>query len=370
MPLKQAALKLARIVGCLGSPEPAEEDAPTVGHPGPEPGEAEVTEPGRPHRDYVENEARKYWQEITKPGSLVKPTTLNIHGILPIRRDAMYRAIARNNYASAEVEAMQPVPEPDATRAMEPERPYQAFVESEARKYWQETGKEHNLVKPARGELRAAATPILCQALSNRGGDRRHEAVAAVVQYALEKGWIKRSLTEPYPSLPYIDALIRLAQDANLLAWEIPLPDHPPPRHPPIYYSLASRFGRLVPVPRKDAIIRGDYLYKKDGYRVTGEKDIKPMASLPGANWRLKWSNLLFPETRAIAVDQDYLRSVRPVYYGLSFERAGLPANRRGVYVWFDWKEEIGGTLTYHSSQLRDFPYPSDLVFSPRPPKP
>lgn len=371
MPFKRSAQKLARKLGCLGHQEPEEQATePTAIQPGPEPDEEQAVETGRPYRDIVEAEARQYWQEITKVDSLMKPVPRNMYDILPIRQDAMYSAIARNNYALAVVEAMQPGPEPDLSRDIDTGRPYRAFVEGEARRYWQEMGKEHNLLKPVREKIRAAATPILCQALSNRGGDWRHEAVAAVVQYALEKGWIKRSLTEAYPSLPYIDALIRLAHDANLLAREIPLPDHPLPRHPPIYYSLESRFGRLVPVPRKDAVIRGDYLYKKDGSRVTDEKDIKPMAFLPGANWRLKWSDLIYPETRARAINQVYLHTVRPVYYGLTFERAGLPANRRGVYVWFDWKEETGDTATYHSSQLRDFPYPSDLVFSPHPRKP
>lgn len=370
MPFKRSAQKLARKLGCLGHQEPEEQATePTAIQPGPEPDEEQAVETGRPYRDIVEAEARQYWQEITKVDSLMKPVPLNMYDILPIRQDAMHSAIARNNYALAEVEAMQPGPEPDLSRDIDTGRPYQAFVESEARRYWQEMGKEHNLLKPVREEIRAAATPILCQALSNRGGDWRHQAVDAVVMYALEKGWIKRRFAGAYASLPYIDALIRLAYDANLLAWEIPLPDHPPPRHPPIYYTLYSRHGRPVPVPREDAIIRGDYLYKKDGSRVTGVKDIYPMAFLPGAIWRSKWSNLIYPETRAMAVNQVYLHTIAPVYYGLTFERAELPANRRGVYVWFDWKEETGGTATYHSSQLRDFPYPSDLVFSPHPPK-
>ena len=78
MPLKQATLKLARKVGCLGSLEREQEHALTETRPGVAPDEAEVTESGRPHRDLVENEAREFWQEITNPGSLIKPTAPNI----------------------------------------------------------------------------------------------------------------------------------------------------------------------------------------------------------------------------------------------------------------------------------------------------
>ncbi len=265
MPLKQAALKLARKFGCLGSLEPEEEEALTERRPGPEPDEAELTEPGRPHRDYVENEARKYWQEISNPGSLVKPTKrdLEVTEMLALSDDAMNSAIARNRYAAAEVAAMQRWPEADATRAMEPERPYQAFVESEARKYWQETSQAGALVKPAQEQIRAAALPVLCVALRNRAGNRRHQAVADIVQQARDKGWIKRPYSRAHASPSYFDALIQLADDANLVAREIPLPDHPPPHHPPIYYTIESYNGRPVPVPRKDAIIRGHYLYKQ-----------------------------------------------------------------------------------------------------------
>ena len=350
MPLKQAALKLARIVGCLGSPEPAEEDAPTAGHPGPEPGEAEVTEPGRPHRDYVENEARKYWQEITNQGNLVKPTKPDLYAteVWALRYDARDSAIARNNYALAEVEAMQPGPEPDTPRLIEPERPYQAFVESEARKYWQETGRGGTLVKPAQDEIRAAALPILCLALRNRAGNTRYKAVGDVVQHAKEKGWIKRFKADAYESPSYIDALIQFADDSNRLTREIPLPEHPP-----ICYTIQILDGRPVPVPRYDAVIRGNYLYNKEGRRVTYERLIKRLLTLP---------------FRERAVNRLHLDNVSPIYYGLTFERAKLPIYRRKVCVWFGWREGTGTTATYHVSQLRDFPYPSDLVFS-SPPK-
>ena len=233
---------------------------------------------GRPYRDFVEAEAREYWQEITKPGSLVKPTTLEMYDTLPIRRDARHRAEAENRYAEALAAAMQPWPEADATRAMEPERPYQAFVESEARKYWQETSQAGALAKPTQAQIRAAALPILCLALRNRPGNRRYVAVADVVQHAKEQGWMSRFNADANESPSYIEALIQLADDTNRLAREIPLPDHPPPHHPPIYYEIGTYNGRPVPVPRKGAIIRGNYLRSREGYRVTDEESIHPCA--------------------------------------------------------------------------------------------
>ena len=372
MPLNQAALKLARKMCCLGHQEPAAaaEAALMEKQPGPEPDQEEAVEPGRPYRDTVEAEARQYWEEITNIGSLIKPGTIDLYDILALRQDAMYRAIARNNYALAEAEAMQPGPAPGTARNANPARPHQDFVESEARIYWQEMGRERNLTKPDLEEIRAAALPILCLALRNRFGNRRHRAVADMVQYARHKGWVKWPYSGAHESPSYIDALIRLADDANWLAREIPLPDHPPPKHPPIYYILYSRYGRLIPVPRPDAIIRGDYLHKPDGSRVTDERHIYPLAFLPAGNWRHTWSDLIRPDTRALSINPVYLHSISPVYYGLTFERARKPVNRRGVYVWFDWKEETGEKTTYHADQLRDFPYPSDLVFFPNTPRP
>ena len=331
-------------------------------------------ETGRPYRDFVEAEARQYWQEITRRDNLVKPTKpdLDATEVLILQYDAINSAIARNNYAMAEVAAMQPWPEADATRAKEPERPYQAFVESEARKYWQETSRAGALVKPTQEQIRAAALPILCLALRNRAGNRRHQAVADMVQHAAEKGWLKRPYTRAHASPSYIDALIQLADETNKIAREIPLPDHPAPRHPRIYYTIEFVDGRPVPVPRDKAIIRGRYLYDASRYqRLTEEEYIFPVSRLPDGVPARHW-----PTTMTRINDLDprekhryMLTHICPIYYGLTFERAKKPLNQREVYVWFDWIRQFNDGLFVRSDQLRDYPYPCYVVFSPHPPK-
>ena len=68
--------------------------------------------------------------------------------------------------------AKQPKLEPVDEERMEPGRPHQAFVENEARKYWQDIMQVGSLTKPTREELRAAAMPILCQAQRRKTGCR------------------------------------------------------------------------------------------------------------------------------------------------------------------------------------------------------
>ena len=182
------------------------------------------------------------------------------------------------------VQEEQPLLERAADEPMEPGRPYQDFVDSEIRKFWQEMVNIGSLTKPTQQEIRAAAMPILCQALRRRPGrklnphlDMAHHAVADVVENAREQRWATRPLSEPYACPTYIDALIQLADDANWLAREIPLPDHPPPKHPPIYYTTDPETG--VPVPRADSLIRGDYVYDKRGARLTNVRHIRPWLS-------------------------------------------------------------------------------------------
>ena len=54
------------------------------------------------------------------------------------------------------------------------------------------------------------------------------------------------------------------------------MPGHPDPQHPPIYYTVDTVSTR--PVPRKDALIRGDYVYKQDGTRLINAGHILPWA--------------------------------------------------------------------------------------------
>ena len=179
--------------------------------------------------------------------------------------------------------AKRPRLEPVEAKAMEPGRPYQAFVEREAKEYWQSLGGVGSLTKPTQEEVRAAAMPILCAALRRREGRneypdpvRAHHAVGGMIQHALETGRIKPPFSEASESPNYVEALIQLADEANWLAREIPLPEHPPPHHPTIYYTMDSESSR--PIPRDDSYIRGDYVYTPwFGTRLTTSDRIFPL---------------------------------------------------------------------------------------------
>ena len=70
MPLSTTLCKL--LCCAPGRQEEEEAEMPPV-RPLPEPVEAGPVQPGRPYRDYVENETERYWQEMVKVGSLTKP---------------------------------------------------------------------------------------------------------------------------------------------------------------------------------------------------------------------------------------------------------------------------------------------------------
>ena len=177
--------------------------------------------------------------------------------------------------------AKRPRLEPVETQPMGP-LPYRDFVEREARDYWQSIGGVGSLTKPTQEEIRAAAMPILGAALRRRTGwspwTMAHHAVGGMIQHALETGRIKSPFSEACESPNYVEALIQLADDANWIAREIPLPDHPPPQHPPIYYTMDSENSR--PIPRDDCYIRGDYVYNPIlGSRVTASDRIFPLVT-------------------------------------------------------------------------------------------
>ena len=205
---------------------------------------------------------------------------------MPIKRTAQQRESQPPREQEAEVaRAERPEPEPVEAGPVQPGRLYQAFVESETRKFWQEMVNVGSLTKPAKQEIRAAAMPILCQAPRRRLGrklhpylDMAHQAVADVVERAREQRWTKRPLSEPYASPDYVDALIQLADDADWLAREVPLPEHPSPKQPPIYYTMDLKGNK--PVPRENSLIRGDYVYAPwSGARVTDDDQIYPWIS-------------------------------------------------------------------------------------------
>ena len=178
--------------------------------------------------------------------------------------------------------AKRPRLEPVETQPMGPP-PYRDFVEREAREYWQSLGGVGSLTKPAQEEIRTAAMPILCAALRRREGRNdypdpvmAHHAVGGMIQHALETGRIKSPFSEAGESPNYVEALIQLADEANWIAREIPLTDHPPPHHPPIYYTMDSESSR--PMPRDDSYIRGDYVYTPlFGFRITAADRIFPL---------------------------------------------------------------------------------------------
>ena len=204
---------------------------------------------------------------------------------MPLKRGVQVREPElHREQEEPEAGAEQPILEEPATaRDVEQGRPHQAFIENRLRQYLQDENIR-SLVKPTQDEIRAAAMQILGQALRKRPGQKlnpylnmAHRAVVDVVEHAREQRWAMRPLSEPHASPTYIDALIQLADDANWLAREIPLPDHPPPKHPPIYYTINPETG--VPVPRADSLIRGDYVYNKQGTRLTNVRHIRPWLS-------------------------------------------------------------------------------------------
>ena len=90
------------------------------------------------------------------------------------------------------------VPEPVADETVEPGRPHQDYVESEAERYWQEMVKAGSLTRPDLQEIRARALPVLGLAQRYRPGpklnpalNRAQMAVVAMQLHASKQGWIK-----------------------------------------------------------------------------------------------------------------------------------------------------------------------------------
>lgn len=164
---------------------------------------------------------------------------------------------------------------------LEPGRPYQGFVENEARKYRQETDKTGGMVEPDRQAFNASAPPDPGTARRNPVLDpalnRAHMAVNAMRLHAAESGWIEPPYALPEASPNYVEALVQLADDAGWLAREVPLPEHPDPQHPAIYYTIDETAGR--PVPRADGLLRGDYVYRFTGRRISNARYIHPWKS-------------------------------------------------------------------------------------------
>ena len=181
--------------------------------------------------------------------------------------------------------ARRPLPEADEAEPVEPGRPYQAFVENEARKFWEDMVKQpRSLARPKQQELRAAAMPILCMGLRKRSGARflpptvkAHMAVNVMHMHAAYRKELTRPYEGPYPVSDHIEALIQYMKDTRLAPREIPLPWHGEPKHPPIYYYIDPITRQ--PTPREDALICAEYVrrpWARDGYPLTWDSDIHP----------------------------------------------------------------------------------------------
>ena len=187
-------------------------------------------------------------------------------------------APGRQEEEEVETPAGRPAAEPVEAGPSLPVRPYRNYVEIEAERYWREIVQPGTLTKPDQRELRTAALPVLCLALRNRPGIsallRAHMAANAVQLRFAEKRWLKHPYTLSEESPNHAEALVQLADDMDWLAREIPLPDHPAPKHPTIYYTIDPASN--LPVPRDDALIRGDYVYTSGTLRLTNADNIHP----------------------------------------------------------------------------------------------
>ena len=160
----------------------------------------------------------------------------------------------------AEEPARPPRPEPEQARFIRPGRPYREYVEGEAERFRREpdTGGDP-------GQPQQELSPAQVIAL---------KAVNATQRHLIETGVLKPPYSRLHVFPNHVEALIQLADDAGWLAKEIPLPAHPEPRHPPIYYTIEPPGNR--PVPRKDALIRGDYIYTSSGHRFIDDDHVVP----------------------------------------------------------------------------------------------
>ncbi len=210
-----------------------------------------------------------------------------------IARRREYQPAAEQEQAAPVIQ--RPLPKADEAEPVEPGRPYQAFVENEARKYWEDMVKQpgrpvkpDRLVKPDQQELRAAAMPILCMGLRKRSGARflpptvkAHMAVNVMHMHAAYRKELTRPYEGPYPVSDHIEALLQYMEDTRLAPREIPLPWHEEPKHPPIYYYIDPITRR--PTPKEDALICAAYVRRPwDGEPVTEASHIHPSVDRDG----------------------------------------------------------------------------------------
>ena len=104
----------------------------------------------------------------------------------------MFKRTARQRESPAPPvsEGMEPAPkrqkpEPVQAEPMEQGRPYQAFVENEPRRFWQELAQSGSQAEPAAAEIRTRSAPELAPDLMDRTVGKSHYAVAGQAQHGL-----------------------------------------------------------------------------------------------------------------------------------------------------------------------------------------
>ncbi len=193
-------------------------------------------------------------------------------------------AAPREEEAEARPGPARPEPVHGGPEPAQAGRPYRDFVEGEAARFRREIENAGSLNEPDQRELRACAFYVRGMAMRRRqckvpdpalAPYRAHQGLNAVHKYLVYKGFIKPPYSRIEASPGYLEALFQLQADAHWQPREIPLPVHPDPQHPAIYYYINDPVSER-PVPREDALLRGDYIYTQSGDRFVDDDHIPP----------------------------------------------------------------------------------------------
>ena len=381
---------LRKLLGRAPVRQEGEEAEAPARQPLPEPAQDRPAHAERPHRDYVENEARKYWQDMGQPGGLAKPDRREVRaGVLPVLglaqryrpgpklNPALNRGQMAINALQSHLVAIGRLKHPFTPSEASPNF-VEALMQLADDTVWTDremplpahTGPRHPPIYFTLGTLtgrpipredavirgdyvhdllslkrlsreqdiypwRDADEPKSADELISRGWDacyifitdcdgsrdkpwsalpdrsliryfkviRRQNEVPRLVNYENHhpilsyrpnQKIMKKVHFSPYPPTGRFEDNdnyyvipsrpgpnhnpARDSADTDDAGWtdkEIPLPAHPEPKHPPIYFTRDPATGR--PVPREDAVIRGDYVYHPlTGRRFTPDDWIYP----------------------------------------------------------------------------------------------
>ena len=144
-------------------------------------------------------------------------------------------------------EPMEAAPEPAQAGPAQAGRPYRGYVENEVDRMFQETIDEI--------EMLAA----------------RARADVSAIQLVPEPA---RQPVQAPARQPVQAPARQVAHRAGTRRLEIPLPDHPEPRHPPIYYTLDPASG--LAIPERDSYIRPGYVRRQSAYEDEVGNGFKP----------------------------------------------------------------------------------------------